>query len=213
MYPRIDDKGESTLRDVESMFTLLSTEMYPGIPAALIHSRLPEDEKVSILTRFRNKELSYLVSTSVVEVGIDIPNATCMVIEHAERFGLSALHQLRGRVGRSSLQSYCFLVFEPNLGDDARKRLMVMKESNDGFYIAEQDLQIRGPGEVAGTRQSGFLKLRFANLTEDFEQIEAAKQEVDTLLAEDPGLVSLSYSAIREVLLKAPPFEDKTIEN
>lgn len=213
VYPRIDDKGESTLRDVETMFEFLSVNMYPGIPAALIHSRLPEEEKVSILTRFRKNEISYLVSTSVVEVGIDIPNATCMVIEHAERFGLSALHQLRGRVGRSSLQSYCFLVYEPNLGDDARKRLMVMKESNDGFYIAEQDLLIRGPGEVAGTRQSGFLKLRFASLTEDFDQIETAKREVDTLLKTDPGLVALENTTIREVLLKAPPFEDKAIEN
>lgn len=213
VYPRIDDKGESTLRDVQTMYTLLSERMYPGIPSALIHSRLPEEEKVSILKRFRNKELAYLVSTSVVEVGIDVPNATCMVIEHAERFGLSALHQLRGRVGRSTLQSYCFLVYEPNLGDDARKRLKVMKESNDGFHIAEQDLLIRGPGEVAGTRQSGFLKLRFASLTEDFEQIEKAKKEVDLLLSSDPGLVSLSNTTIREVLLKAPPFEDKTIEN
>jgi ATP-dependent DNA helicase RecG len=213
VYPRIDDKGESTLRDVQTMYTLLSERMYPGIPSALIHSRLPEEEKVSILKRFRNKELAYLVSTSVVEVGIDVPNATCMVIEHAERFGLSALHQLRGRVGRSTLQSYCFLVYEPNLGDDARKRLKVMKESNDGFHIAEQDLLIRGPGEVAGTRQSGFLKLRFASLTEDFEEIEKAKKEVDLLLSSDPGLVSLSNTTIREVLLKAPPFEDKTIEN
>ncbi|WP_422482281.1 ATP-dependent DNA helicase RecG [Pleomorphochaeta sp. DL1XJH-081] len=212
VYPRIDDKGESTLRDVESMFSLLSSKMYPGVPAALIHSRLPEEEKVSILTRFRNKELSYLVSTSVVEVGIDIPNATCMIIEHAERFGLSALHQLRGRVGRSDLQSYCFLVYEANLSEDAKKRIMVMKESNDGFHIAEQDLQIRGPGEVAGTRQSGFLKLRFASLTEDFDQIEAAKNEVDALLATDSGLVDLAHSTVREVLLKAPPFEDKDME-
>lgn len=213
VYPRINDSGESTLRDVESMFKLLTNTMYPGIPAALIHSRLPEDEKVSILTRFRNKELAYLVSTSVVEVGIDIPNATCMVIEHAERFGLSALHQLRGRVGRSTLQSYCFLVYEQSLGDDARKRLRVMKESNDGFHIAEQDLLIRGPGEVAGTRQSGFLKLRFASLTEDFSCMEQAKIEVDAILESDPGLVDIANSTIREVLLKAPPFEEQRIDN
>ncbi|PKL10716.1 MAG: DNA helicase RecG [Spirochaetae bacterium HGW-Spirochaetae-4] len=213
VYPRIDDRGESSLRDVETMFQLLTTTMYPGVPAALIHSRLPEEEKVSILTRFRKKELSYLVSTSVVEVGIDIPNATCMVIEHAERFGLSALHQLRGRVGRSDLQSYCFLVYERELGEDARKRLMVMKESNDGFHIAEQDLLIRGPGEVAGTRQSGFLKLRFANLTDNFEMIELIRDEIDGILRSDPGLVSIEHAMVRDVLINAAPFDDKSVEN
>lgn len=212
VYPRIDDQGDSSLRDVESMFKLLTTEMYPGIPAALIHSRLAEEEKVDILTRFRRRELMFLVSTSVVEVGIDIPNATCMIIEHAERFGLSALHQLRGRVGRSNLQSYCFLVYEPQLGDDAKKRLLVMKESNDGFFIAEQDLLIRGPGEVAGTRQSGFLKLRFASLTDDPHFIERIRQEVDAILQSDPGLVSLEFATIRDVLINAPPFDDKVME-
>ena len=195
------------------MFKLLTTRMYPGIPAALIHSRLSEEEKVSILTGFRNGEIRYLVSTSVVEVGLDIPNATCMVIEHAERFGLSALHQLRGRVGRSTLQSYCFLVYEQNLGEDARKRLRVMKESNDGFHIAEQDLLIRGPGEVAGTRQSGFLKLKFASLTENFESIEQAKNEVDSILEHDPDLMNVENMTIRGVLLKAPPFEEQQIDN
>ncbi|MHC1691691.1 MAG: ATP-dependent DNA helicase RecG [Sphaerochaetaceae bacterium] len=209
VYPRIDSSGESTLRDVESMYTLLSTTIYPGIPAALIHSRIPEEEKVDILKRFRKGELSYLVSTSVVEVGIDIPNATCMVVEHAERFGLSALHQLRGRVGRSTLPSYCFLVYEQPLSEDARQRLLVMKESTDGFHIAEQDLLIRGPGEVAGTRQSGFLRLRFASLINDLPLISEVKTEVDTLLASDPALIKSENGVIREVLLKAPPFEDR----
>jgi ATP-dependent DNA helicase RecG len=213
VYPRIDDQGESSLRDVESMYKLLTPTMYPDVPAALIHSRLPEEEKVDILKRFRTRELMFLVSTSVVEVGIDIPNATCMIIEHAERFGLSALHQLRGRVGRSDLQSYCFLVYEEQLGDDAKKRLLVMKESNDGFFIAEQDLLIRGPGEVAGTRQSGFLKLRFASLTDDLASIEAARNEVDAVLGRDPGLVDLEHHMIRHVLLEAAPFEDSVMES
>lgn len=212
VYPRIDGSGESTLRDVESMYAFLSATMYPGIPGALIHSRLAEEEKVAILSRFRSGELSYLVSTSVVEVGIDIPNATCMVIEHAERFGLSALHQLRGRVGRSHLQSYCFLVYEPGLGEEALQRLKVMKESHDGFHIAEQDLLIRGPGELAGTRQSGFLRLRFANLTSDIQLIDEAKREVDILLSEDPGLVSVQNAVVREILTKVPPFEDRMMD-
>ncbi len=212
VYPRIDSTGNSDLRDVETMFQFLSTEIYPGIPSALIHSRLPEEEKVAILNRFRLGELAYLVSTSVVEVGIDVPNATCMVIEHAERFGLSALHQLRGRVGRSTLQSYCFLVYEQPLSEDAKQRIMVMKESNDGFHIAEQDLAIRGPGEVAGTRQSGFLRLRFASLTNDLPLISEVKTEVDTLLLTDPGLLKSQNAVIRNVLLRAPPFEERITE-
>ncbi|NLV84343.1 MAG: ATP-dependent DNA helicase RecG [Spirochaetales bacterium] len=212
VYPRIESDGNSNLRDVESMFKKLSQEMYPGIPAALIHSRLPENEKVDILLRFNRGEISYLVSTSVVEVGIDIPNATCMVIEHAERFGLAALHQLRGRVGRSTLQSYCFLVYEADLSDDARQRLMVMKDSTDGFYIAEQDLLIRGPGEVAGTRQSGFLKLRFASLTTDLPLITEVRTAVDSVLKKDTPLLSASHATIRNVLLHAPPFEERSME-
>lgn len=212
VYPRIESDGNSNLRDVESMFKKLSQEMYPGIPAALIHSRLPENEKVDILLRFNRGEISYLVSTSVVEVGIDIPNATCMVIEHAERFGLAALHQLRGRVGRSTLQSYCFLVYEADLSDDARQRLMVMKDSTDGFYIAEQDLLIRGPGEVAGTRQSGFLKLRFANLTTDLPLITEVRTAVDSVLKKDTPLLSAPHAVIRNVLLHAPPFEERSME-
>jgi ATP-dependent DNA helicase RecG len=212
VYPRIDASGESNLRDVESMYTHLTGTVYPGIPAALIHSRLPEEDKVSILRRFASGELSYLVSTSVVEVGIDIPNATCMVIEHAERFGLSALHQLRGRVGRSTLQSYCFLVYNQELNDDARQRLMVMKDSTDGFYIAEQDLLIRGPGEVAGTKQSGFLKLRFTNLTTDLPLIASVRTVVEALLREDAALLQARHAVIRSVLLHAPPFEERVME-
>ncbi|MDD3902459.1 MAG: ATP-dependent DNA helicase RecG [Sphaerochaeta sp.] len=211
VYPRIDDSGESELRDVNNMFEFLKQE-YPGISSALIHSKLDEEEKMTILNRYRLGELMYLVSTSVVEVGIDIPNATCMVIEHADRFGLSALHQLRGRVGRSELQSYSFLVFSEQLSDDAKQRLRVMKESNDGFYIAEQDLLIRGPGELTGTKQSGFLRLHYASLTEDLKLIELARKEADRILETDPGLITEENSLIREVLSKAPPFDDETSE-
>ncbi len=208
VYPRIDDKGESTLRDVTTMFDYLK-EVYPGIPSALIHSRLDESEKISIIRRFRNKEIMYVVSTSVVEVGLDIPQATVMVIEHAERFGLSALHQLRGRVGRSTLQSYCFLVYETPLSDDAMKRLKVLKESNDGFYIAEQDLMIRGPGEVVGTKQSGFLKLKFASLTSNIELLTTVKKEVEQIVEEDEGLLLLKHAPIRKVLIEAPYFTEQ----
>ena len=206
VYPRIDDSGESDLRDVTNMYDFLKNE-YPDVPSALIHSKLDEEEKVRILKEYQAGKLSYLVSTSVVEVGIDIPNATCMVIEHADRFGLSALHQLRGRVGRSVLQSYCFLVFGNELTDEAKQRLKVMKESNDGFFIAEQDLLIRGPGELTGTRQSGYLKLIYASLTEDLPLIEIARNEADLILERDPGLLLVEHEPIRAVLAEAPPFE------
>lgn len=207
VYPRIDDEGESDLRDVTNMFSFLQKE-YPGVPSALIHSKLPEEEKVQILKDFRAKKLSYLVSTSVVEVGIDIPDATCMIIEHAERFGLAALHQLRGRVGRSSLQSYCFLVFNgKDLTDVGKARMKVMKESNDGFYIAEQDLLIRGPGEITGAKQSGFLRLRYASLTEDVDLMEQAKEEAEAILRRDRGLISAENYMLRKLIARN---EDKT---
>ena len=199
VYPRIDDEGESDLRDVTTMFSFLQKK-YPGVPSALIHSKLEDEEKMRILSDFRAKKLAYLVSTSVVEVGIDIPDATCMVIEHAERFGLAALHQLRGRVGRSDLQSYCFLVFEPGLSEDGKERLKVMRETNDGFLIAEKDLEIRGPGEMAGNRQSGFLKLKFASLTEDQDILEDARMEAERIIHEDKGLISSENAGLRNAL-------------
>lgn len=206
IYPRIDDSGVSELRDVTNMFEFLKGQ-YPGIPSALIHSKLDEEEKVSILKAYQEGKLTYLVSTSVVEVGIDIPNATCMVIEHADRFGLAALHQLRGRVGRSALQSYCFLVFSSEMSEEAKKRLQVMKDSTDGFYIAEQDLIIRGPGELTGRAQSGYLKLAFASLAEDLELIEQARTYSDKILNRDSGFLAPEHTIIRSVLSEAPPFE------
>ena len=200
VYPRIDDEGNSDLRDVITMYEFLSTQKYPSFRGALIHSRLPEDEKIAILNDFSAGKLDYLVSTSVVEVGIDVPNATCMVVEHSENFGLSALHQLRGRVGRSSLQSWCFLAYEKTITEDGKKRLSVLRRTNDGFEIAEEDLKIRGPGELAGLRQSGFLHLKYANLEKDVSMMATARDEVDNILSSDPGLLSLDNAVIRRVL-------------
>lgn len=204
VYPRIDDEGESELRDVTNMFSVLK-EKYPGVPSALIHSKLAEEEKIEILTQFQQKKLSYLVSTSVVEVGIDIPDATCMIIEHADRFGLAALHQLRGRVGRSALQSYCFLVFGKDLSEDAKQRLLVMKNSNDGFLIAEKDLSIRGPGEISGMKQSGFLRLHFASLADDIDTLAIAKEDAERIINEDRGLIAGTHACLRTCL---PYFEE-----
>lgn len=202
VYPRIDDEGEGDLRDVTTMHDFLRKE-YPGIQSCLIHSRLPDDEKMQILRSFREKKLQYLVATSVVEVGIDIPEATCMVIEHAERFGLAALHQLRGRVGRSTLPSYCFLVYGSNLTDEAKQRLNIMRETTDGFCIAEKDLEIRGPGEITGEKQSGFLHLRFASLTGSIEMVEMAREEAEKVVQEDRGLLKAENAPLRQALAKS----------
>ena len=142
----------------------------------------------------------YLVSTSVVEVGIDIKDATCMVIEHAERFGLAALHQLRGRVGRSELQSWCFLVYYGTLTEEAKARLIVMRESNDGFRIAETDLRLRGPGDFIGNRQSGFLRLKVASLVDDVELMAQAKEDAEAIIQEDRGLLQSRHATLRRIL-------------
>lgn len=205
VYPRIenpeDESGEEAerraLKDVNTMYQVLS-EKYPNFRGALIHSRLDEDEKIRVLNEFTEGKIRFLVSTSVVEVGIDVPTATCMVVEHADTFGLSALHQLRGRVGRSTLQSWCFLGFEDTISDDGKKRLSVLKSTNDGFVIAEEDLKIRGPGEITGLRQSGFNNLKYADLEKDLNMMVKAREEVSKILSEDPGLINLENAVIRQ---------------
>jgi ATP-dependent DNA helicase RecG len=142
--------------------------------------------KEAVMREFQAGELKILVSTTVIEVGVDVPNASVMVIEQAERFGLAQIHQLRGRVGRGAQQSYCVLV-TGKLGDVARERIRTLKESNDGFYIAEMDMRLRGPGEFFGTRQSGIPGLRLANLLRDTEILEQAQAEVQRLIAEKPA--------------------------
>src|SRR4029077_10742320 len=138
----------------EKMHAHLSQEVFPGIAVGLMHGRLPSVEKESAMLRFKRGETKVLVSTTVIEVGVDVPNATVMVVEQAERFGLSQLHQLRGRVGRGGEQSHCILVTE-KMNDTARERIRTLVDSNDGFVIAEMDLKLRGPGEFFGTKQSG----------------------------------------------------------
>lgn len=201
VYPRITDEGESDLRDVNTMYEELR-KRYPNYRSRMIHSKLADEEKMEILTSFRLHELDYLVSTSVVEVGIDIPNATVIVIEHAERFGLAALHQLRGRVGRSDLPSHCFLVFGSSLTEEGKERLKILNETNDGFLIAEKDLEIRGPGDIVGSRQSGFISLKYASLTEDYELINQAKAEAERIVREDRGLIKGENACLRQVVMK-----------
>jgi len=200
VYPLIQGGDESDLKDAVSMADRLATEIFPDFPAALIHSRLGEDEKRQTMEKFRANEIKILAATSVVEVGVDVPNATCMVIEHAERFGLSALHQLRGRVGRGADQSYCFLVYSEEPGDDGVARLKVMLENNDGFVIAEEDLKLRGPGQIVGTAQSGYFSLGLANPIRDAKELARARDDAFAILEADPDPLLENHRIIIRVL-------------
>lgn len=162
------------------------SEALPGVGVGLLHGRLPAADKADVMSRFSSGELSVLVATTVIEVGVDVPNASLMVIEHAERFGLSQLHQLRGRVGRGSVASVCVLLYSSPLSDSGKQRLKAMAETTDGFEIARRDLEIRGPGEFMGARQSGSALLRFADLNEDQGLVNRARQVAEVLLREHP---------------------------
>ena len=166
------------IKNAVEMFEHLSKNVYPEFKCGLIHSKVDEDEQNKILKDFKDGKINIIVATTVVEVGVDVPNATCMVIEQAERFGLAALHQLRGRVGRGAKQSYCFLIYGANLTEIGKQRLKAMYENTDGFELAELDLKLRGPGEVAGIQQSGYLSLGLSDPVQDKELLEIARSEV-----------------------------------
>ena len=182
VYPRIgeeteDSDNDKSLKAAEEMYDFLSNQVYPGITCALIHGKVTEEEQKKILEDFSKGKTKVLIATTVVEVGVDVGNATCIVVEHADHFGLAELHQLRGRVGRSYLQSYCFLIYGKNITEEGKARLKALHESTDGFYIAEQDLKLRGPGEISGTSQSGYLTLAIADLARDKEILKIARYD------------------------------------
>ena len=206
VYPLIEESDKLTLKDAENMYRRLREEVFPDFTSGLIHSRVAEEKKEAVMSAFAAGEVRLLVATSVVEVGVDVPNATCMVIEHADRFGLSALHQLRGRVGRGVHQSYAFLIYGDNLTEEGKQRLKIMMEHNCGFYIAEEDLKLRGAGNIAGARQSGYFQLGIADPVVHLKVMMDAKKTVDSVLTGDPDLVEAEHAVIREVLAKAPPF-------
>lgn len=188
VYPRIKSTGVSDLRSVEEMFDHLDKDVFPDLKLGMIHGQMKASEKDEIMKDLRSKRYDILVSTTVVEVGLDIPNASVMVVEHAERYGLSQLHQLRGRIGRGKYASYCILMGEPQT-ESSQERLSTMTETDDGFQIAEKDLDIRGPGEFLGTRQSGIPELRFGNIARDFAIMEEARKEAFELVSSDPELM------------------------
>jgi len=210
VYPLIGESEKLELKNAEAMYERLQGDIYPGFKLGLIHSRLREEEKRAVMDAFTRGELSVLVATSVVEVGVDVPNAAAIVVEHAERFGLAALHQLRGRVGRGSEQSYCFLVYSEPVTEEAKARLKAMLSTSDGFEIAERDLKIRGPGEIAGTAQSGYLRLSIADPVRDALVLEDARVEAFALVEADPGFLHSTNSVIRNVLERANPFGESS---
>jgi len=187
VYPIIEDSETLSLKSAEDMFAELSQD-FPHHRLALLHSKVPEDEARAIMQEFRAGAIHILVATSVIEVGVDVPNATCMVIEHADRFGLSALHQLRGRIGRGSDQAYCFLLYGKNITETGMARLKVMASTTDGFVIAEEDLKLRGPGDIGGIEQSGYCGFELADPIRDFALLEKARIAAFEMLAAQRGL-------------------------
>ena len=182
VYPIIEESEKLDLRNATEMYENLRTEVFPEFGVGLLHGRMKPPEKEEVMRAFLANETQILVATTVIEVGVDVPNASVMLIEHAERFGLSQLHQLRGRVGRGAAESFCILLAQFTKTQDARARLKVMEETSDGFKIAEKDLELRGPGEIMGTRQSGLPAFRIANLVRDQKFLDLARREADYML-------------------------------
>jgi ATP-dependent DNA helicase RecG len=200
VYPLVEESEKLDLKDATRMAEHLQKDVFPGFQIGLLHGRMKSDEKEAIMMEFKEGKVQILVATTVIEVGIDIPNASVMVVEHAERFGLSQLHQLRGRIGRGRYPSKCILLAQYRSSEEARVRLRAMGRTNDGFQIAEEDLTLRGPGDFFGIRQSGFPDFRVAHLVRDTPILVEARKEAFQLIREDPELTYPSHTALRNVL-------------
>ena len=201
VYPLVEESEVLDLKAATDMARQLQDTVFPDLVVGLLHGRLGFPDKDAIMRRFKEGAIHVLVSTTVIEVGIDVPNASVMLIEHAERFGLSQLHQLRGRVGRGPWKSYCILLTAASLGEEAQRRVDAMVATTDGFKIAETDLEIRGPGEFFGTRQSGLPEFRVADLLRDAPLLEEARHEAQAIIATDPELRAPIHRGLRNVLL------------
>jgi ATP-dependent DNA helicase RecG len=185
VYPIIEESMKVDLKAATKMFEELRDVIFPEFRVGLLHGKMKSAEKEEVMRQFVTGEADILVSTTVIEVGVDVPNASLMVIEHAERFGLSQLHQLRGRVGRGADQSFCVLLTGDKKTAVAKERLGIMEETSDGFRIAEKDLEIRGQGDILGTRQSGIQSFKMANIVRDLEILTEARREADRYLIEN----------------------------
>ncbi|MBI4588568.1 MAG: ATP-dependent DNA helicase RecG [Candidatus Rokubacteria bacterium] len=199
--PLVEESEASDLKAATEMAERLQLEIFSDLTVGLLHGRMGLDEKAAVMRAFKAGEIHILVSTTVIEVGIDVPNASVMLVEHAERFGLSQLHQLRGRVGRGPWKSYCILLESGTRSAEARRRLEAMCETQDGFRIAEVDLELRGPGDFFGTRQSGLPEFRAADLLRDGRVLEEARQEAFAIVAADPDLAQPEHRGLRAALL------------
>lgn len=197
--PLVEESEKIDLAAAEDRYDIL-IQFFGEDKVGLIHGRMKGEEKDAVMARFTSGEIAVLVATTVIEVGVNVPEATIMVIEHAERFGLSQLHQLRGRVGRGGDKSYCFLLYHGPLGETAKERLSTMRDTEDGFIIAEKDLQLRGAGDILGTRQSGMIEFRLASPSEHAELIAAARDDARLIIAQDPKLEGPRGSALKTLL-------------
>lgn len=204
VYPLIEESEKLELKSATKEFEKLSKGYFKNFKIALLHGKMKPQEKVLIMQKFKNKEFDILIATTIIEVGIDVPNATAIIIQHAERFGLSALHQLRGRVGRSTKQSYAYLISSSNTASTS-KRLTVMTKTNDGFEVAQEDLKIRGPGELMGTVQHGFPTFKAADLVKDVDIIDLSRNIATSILSEDPYLLKQENAPIKNLVNKLSP--------
>ena len=197
--PLVEENEEMDLKSIEKLYETYSKEIFSEYKVEYIHGKMKTKDKDSIMERFKNKEIDILISTTVIEVGVDVPNSNIMVIENAERFGLAQLHQLRGRVGRGQYQSYCILKFEGK-SENIRKRMKVMCETNDGFIISEKDLELRGAGDFFGTMQHGLPEFKIANLFEDIEILKMVQSVAIKILSEDPKLDKDENKLLKELI-------------
>ena len=197
--PLVEENEELDLKSVEKLYEKCKTETFSEYKVEYIHGKMKAKEKDEIMLKFKNKEIDILISTTVIEVGVDVPNANIMVIEDAQRFGLAQLHQLRGRVGRGEYKSYCILKYEGK-GDTVRKRMKVMCDTNDGFIISEKDLELRGSGDFFGTMQHGLPEFKIANLFEDIAILKVAQEEAINILKKDPNLEQKENEILKKLI-------------
>jgi ATP-dependent DNA helicase RecG len=195
--PMVSESEKLQAQAAEDLHYRLTHEVYPDLRVGLLHGQMKPKEKEAVMEQFRKHELDILVSTTVIEVGVDVPNATVMIVEDANRFGLAQLHQLRGRVGRGDHQSFCILLADTK-NEEAEARMGIMVETTDGFRIAEEDLRLRGPGDMLGTKQSGMMDFEIADLVQDSAQLEIARQAAQKVLAKDPSLTDPQHALLRK---------------
>lgn len=199
--PLVEESEEVKAKSVLELFEKYQKQVFSEYRVAYIHGKLKQKEKDQIMEDFKNGDIDILISTTVIEVGVNVPNASVMVIQNAERFGLAALHQLRGRVGRGEFKSYCILKYQGN-SDNIRERMKVMQETNDGFVISEKDLELRGSGEFFGTKQHGIPEFKVANLFEDMDILKKAQNLAIKILDKDPNLEKEENRILRETIDK-----------